>query len=296
MKKYLILYIPAIHQGYIQLLKKYTDTHQLLIIGDDIIANFPEDKREIRAISPKQAQDIIEGLGWFKDIKIISEFDLNNLPENSSLVFADEYMSHTLAEKLSLDKKHSIEFSEIFLRYDQSKIGLKDIVNYDTQISANDFDKTVMQSAQAESQKSPDWFLKVGAALVQNNRILILVHNQRTPTPQAKWMEGDPRNYMKLGTNPHLHKGLHAEQTVIAQAAKLGITTSNCNLYITTFPCPTCAALIAYAGIKKVYFASGHTQLESQEILKKHMVEIIWVDLGNKKAPAKAEATKVQKI
>jgi dCMP deaminase len=40
----------------------------------------------------------------------------------------------------------------------------------------------------------------------------------------------------------------------LAIAAKNGISTNDCELYITTAPCAQCAKLIIASGIKKVYY------------------------------------------
>jgi len=47
---------------------------------------------------------------------------------------------------------------------------------------------------------------------------------------------------------------LHAEQNVITYAAKSGISTNNCTLYVTTSPCKQCAKLIAQSGISTVVY------------------------------------------
>lgn len=49
----------------------------------------------------------------------------------------------------------------------------------------------------------------------------------------------------------------HAEQNVIAFAARRGIRTAGCRLYVTHFPCPSCARSIIQAGIHCVTFGSG---------------------------------------
>ncbi|HLN18769.1 MAG TPA: deaminase, partial [Patescibacteria group bacterium] len=61
------------------------------------------------------------------------------------------------------------------------------------------------------------------------------------------------------------------------KAAKDGISLNNTNLYVTTFPCPTCAKLIAEAGIKKVYYESGYSLSDAEDILKNAGIEIILV-------------------
>ena len=159
----------------------------------------------------------------------------------------------------------------------------------------SDFDNQIMELAKDASQQSPDWFRQVGAVLVKNGQIIATHHNLRLPSPQAAYAEGDPRNYVPLGTSTHLHNGLHAEQYVIAEAAQKGISLENASLYVTTFPCPDCSAIIAHSGIKKLFFTSGYAMLDGQTTLKQHGVELILVQLQSedkKTAPFENEAVR----
>ena len=49
-------------------------------------------------------------------------------------------------------------------------------------------------------------------------------------------------------------------------------------MYVTTFPCPTCAKLIAYSGIKKLYAGGGYAVLDGELVLKAKGVKIIFVE------------------
>lgn len=60
---------------------------------------------------------------------------------------------------------------------------------------------------------------------------------------------------------------LHAEQNVICYAAKNGIKTDGCELYITLSPCKNCAKLIAQCGISKVYYHDAYKDTSGIEFL-----------------------------
>ena len=47
---------------------------------------------------------------------------------------------------------------------------------------------------------------------------------------------------------------IHAEQNCLSFAAKNGVSTDGCTLYITTAPCVNCAKIIIASGIKKVVY------------------------------------------
>jgi dCMP deaminase len=48
-------------------------------------------------------------------------------------------------------------------------------------------------------------------------------------------------------------------------------------MFVTDFPCPPCAKLIAGAGIAKLYFVEGYAVLDGQDVLEAAGVEIVQV-------------------
>lgn len=63
---------------------------------------------------------------------------------------------------------------------------------------------------------------------------------------------------------------VHAEQNVIAFAAKNGVSTEGCSLYCTLAPCYDCSKLIVVSGIKEVFYLSEYDRnTESIDFLKK---------------------------
>lgn len=61
-----------------------------------------------------------------------------------------------------------------------------------------------------------------------------------------------------LMVNNHCVRTVHAEQNVLAQAAKLGHSTLGSTLYSTMSPCRTCAMLMVTAGIDSVTSLFGY--------------------------------------
>jgi deoxycytidylate deaminase len=63
-------------------------------------------------------------------------------------------------------------------------------------------------------------------------------------------------------------RALHAEETAILQASKLGsISLENAWLYTTTFPCFLCSKMIVDIGIKKVIYIEPYPSEEARELL-----------------------------
>lgn len=123
--------------------------------------------------------------------------------------------------------------------------------------------------------------VQVGAILVKDGRIISTGYNG--VLPGAKHC-----NEMHFATVDWAHTALdsdvskehhafssvnelHAEQNVIAFAARNGVCTDGCTLYTTLAPCPDCSKLIAAAGIKAVYYLQEYDRCGSGiEFLKKN--------------------------
>lgn len=67
---------------------------------------------------------------------------------------------------------------------------------------------------------------------------------------------GCAREGMKSGTRPEICRGAHAEQNAIANAARMGISTIDTELYLypPDIPCPICARIIINAGISILHY------------------------------------------
>lgn len=57
----------------------------------------------------------------------------------------------------------------------------------------------------------------------------------------------------------------HAEQNLIAFAAREGIKTKGCTIYVTHTPCSGCAKSIIQAGITRVVIGTGQTSMDQSE-------------------------------
>jgi len=57
----------------------------------------------------------------------------------------------------------------------------------------------------------------------------------------------------------------HAEQNIVAFAAREGIQTRGCTLYVTHHPCSSCARSIIQAGIACVVTGNGVTSMPAEE-------------------------------
>jgi dCMP deaminase len=60
----------------------------------------------------------------------------------------------------------------------------------------------------------------------------------------------------------------HAEENAIAHAARVGIATEGCTIYVTHAPCSRCTRMLIQAGIERVYVGRGTVKgMDAQEFI-----------------------------
>jgi dCMP deaminase len=117
----------------------------------------------------------------------------------------------------------------------------------------------------------------VGAAIRFADGTIASAVNEHNPHPLSAYAVGDPRANFSQGVHLELSTATHAEARLIAQAARDGVSTKSAVMYVTDFPCPPCAKLIAAAGIAKLYFRTGYAVLDGEDVLAAAGIEVIQV-------------------
>lgn len=276
----LLLYIPVLHKGYLDLFARHKNEETLYVIGEGLIKEFPLLEREIRRINPKQIVKIIKALNLFRRVEAVEKSNLISL-SRSRIVSADEVEMRELVKKYL--PKAKVVFDTSFLRWDAKKVKKNEEVNSDIEVTSSKLANDLIKLADKQSELSSDWFRQVGAILWKDNKILLAAYNKRQPSSHEAYAVGDPRNFVELGTDTHLRQVIHAEQGILVLAAKKGISVNGASIYVTTFPCPDCSALIAASGITECYFRDGYSHLGGANLLKRSGVRIIRV--VDKKTP-----------
>jgi len=278
MEKIIFAYIPVLHQGYRQFFEKYaSEVRALYLFGQELIQEFDHLKRkDIRALAPEQVQRAIQSWHLFTavyiaDYNALDDIRLINLP----IIMPDEDECRELAAKY-LDNCH-VEFDSVFLRWDKSRSIAQKEVSCDRMVPFEGFVSEMISLASKESQKASNLWRQVGAVIARDKQVILTAYNRQVPSPRTPYIEGDARSFFKKGLHIELTTDFHAEARLITEAARRGISIDGADLYITTFPCPPCAKIIAYSGIRRCYFSSGYAMLDGERILRSQGVEIIFV-------------------
>jgi dCMP deaminase len=273
----LVAYVPVLHEGYHRFFTKNEGEKELYIFGSEIIKEFSWLAKEIRQLDPELMKKVIESLGIFESVTILTVANVKKLNDSSGqLILPNEDISRSIAEKYFINA--NVEFDTIFLRWDKhNSIAEKPIVSAE-KITSEEFHRNVLQQAHNEAEKSSDNWRHVGGIIVKDGKILLSAHNTHVPSEHMPYVNGDPRSNFHKGNNIEISTAIHAEAYLIAQAAHEGISLEGADMYVTVFPCPPCAKLIAYSGIKNLYCGGGYAVLDGESILVAKGVKIFFVE------------------
>lgn len=117
-------------------------------------------------------------------------------------------------------------------------------------------DKAYLDIAKIMANLSPCSRAKVGAVIVRGDVPIVSSFNG-IARKQSGLCGGECclRDKEQIPSGSQSQVGCHhAEFNAIANAAKNGISTNGCSIYVTAPPCLMCAKLIHHAGIEAVYY------------------------------------------
>ena len=278
-----ICHIPVIHKGYLDFVRTGEAKGVTALYLVDLAFLQPEEefdylvrKNSLHALS---SYEIKQALEEYTNIPVVI-LDVTTIAGvqagSDEILMPKEDISTFLAERYFGGR--TITYENVFLRWNRENIGETkepDVLVADLPA----FVATTFHQVLEEATKSADWWRSVGAALVKDGQVISLAHNEHMPLEQLPNIFGDTRALFKKGVNINYVTTAHAEVGVIAEAARKGISPEGAELFLTDFPCPYCARLIAKSGIKKIYFLKGYAVLEGDEFLKGEGVELVQVGL-----------------
>lgn len=287
MEKIAIAYIPVLHKGYVDFLHTLEDMHveKLFLIGEELLGAHEEldylhRKDSLRAVPLDLLQNAISAITTLS-VEVLTTERIELIRDaRVTIVTPQEDIGSFILKTYFNDV--AVETVSIFLRWNRENVEANK--EPDTPSSSmNAFQEKITALMKDEADKSFDWWRQVGAALVQDGQIVCVTHNEHLPEAQSPNIDGDVRSLFKKGINIHYSTAAHAEVIALGGAAKAGIKTEGAELYVTDFPCPYCARLIASAGIATVYFIKGYAVLEGDTFLKQSGVQVVKLETNDAK-------------
>ncbi len=282
MQTSVVLYLPAIHKGYLDFLKKENPTH-IYLLADDILSQYMKPERHLRTLGPIEGKKALEA--FFPDITI-DVFTLENKKQIAELfskgkvIMPDEDISEGLNKDYFSGKA---ELKNVFLRYDKKITTQEFVIPAHRILTEEAFHKEMINRVSELTKKSDDWWRQIAALSVKDGKIIHETYNRHLPSTRTLDVLGDPRSNFDAGQAPEIYTSIHAEAHLVTKAAHDGISLNGAEIYTTTFPCPNCARLLVEAGVKKVFYDKGYSLLDAEQILDHAGVEIVKVATENNK-------------
>jgi len=249
-----------------------------LLLGSSFAEEFPVLRKEIRALHPADAAAYLTAARRFPEVRVVERTTLESAVRGEQLVVPDEELMRSLVAAHGLDAGRTIVWERTFLRWDREWSRAQRPAEYDGAVTADEAARALMARAQDEARLSSDWWRQVGALAARDGVVLDIAHNEHRPTEYAPYINGDPRNDFHRGVHIELSTAIHAEALIIGRAARNGTALAGADLYVSTFPCPGCARLIAEAGFRRCFFAGPYAMLDGDTVLRAAGVELVWVD------------------
>lgn len=289
MSKVILAYVPVLHEGYRQFFSRHGDARVIYVWGEALIREHDHLRKDVRALPPLA---IVNALWAWVACRHIQFDDSGSCPiriahpallerlgdDGAAVVMPDDDEHRALAAKYLAGV--AVEFDRsVFLRWDRSTVLAEEAVRSERVVPFEGFVAEMMQHAYAEVERATNLWRRVGAVIARGGQVLLAAANVQVPSAHTPYYEGDPRMFFKRGLHFELTTDEHAEARLIAEAAADGIPLRGADLFVTTFPCPPCAKLVARAGLARLYFATGYAKLDGERILRERGIEIIQVEM-----------------
>lgn len=288
-----VAYVPVLHEGYRRFVDRHARGVPLYLIGPELYEDYRPLAKDIRALPAELAAKSIEAWGVCSRVSVLDAAGASELAAGAPRVaMPAEDVSYRVAERYF--ERCEVFYDTVFLRWDKTKmaqllepradalIGPEELAAVFAGDDAEDGQASELAqlaaTASAAAGESIDWWRQVGAALRLSGGELLRATNVHNPHPLSPYAVGDPRANLYKGVGLELSTATHAEASLIARAAREGKATDGAVMFVTDFPCPPCAKLIAGGGIAKLYYVEGYAVLDGQDVLEAAGVEIVRVE------------------
>lgn len=268
----LILSMPVLHRGYLNFFKHLDGlVKDIYLFDDELVLELSEYKPDIAALSSETLVGILKGLGY-SQVSLLKKSEIGNIGKEK-IILVNDQVSRAFHEKYLADAE--VRWENVFLRWERENVLSTEVV--DVPIVSDETPVRFMGEAYKEGEKSSDWWRQVGAVLVKDNEIMLRGYNTGVPDDHEPYKKGAVRDFLEPGERPELASTIHAEQSIIAAAAKQGIALQDADLYVTHFPCAVCAKMLSRSGIRTCYFSEGSSNLDGKAALESAGVMVLLV-------------------
>ena len=282
MNEVVVAYVPVLHDGYRRFLEAHGRDRPLFLIGRELYADHRPLAKDIRALDPRLAAEAIGAWGICSEVGVLDVAGAGRLAEEGpAIVLPAEDVSYQVVDRYFA--RCAVRYDTVFLRWDKSRsvqlLTPRAVARVDEAEAIAELGGLgeLADAAEAEAARSVDWWRQVGAAMRLASGELLSAHNVHEPHPLSAYAVGDPRSNFFKGVHLELSTAVHAEARLIGEAARRGAATEGAVLYVTDFPCPPCAKLVAAAGVAKLFYRTGYAVLDGMDVLEGAGVAVVQV-------------------
>jgi dCMP deaminase len=269
-----VAYVPVLHEGYRRFVERHAAGRPFYVVGRELYADYRPLAKDIRALEPGLVAASVRAWDVCSSVEVLDAAGASRLAgSGASLVLPAEDVSYQLVERFF--GRSPVRYDTVFLRWDKTRT----VQLLEPRASASVFVEEALAdvgvAAEAAARDSVDWWRQVGAAIRFASGEVRAVANSHSPHRLSPYAVGDPRSNFFKGVGLELSTATHAEARLIAEAARDGISTRGAVVYVTDFPCPPCAKLLAAAGISRLYFREGYAVLDGSDVLEDAGIEVV---------------------
>jgi dCMP deaminase len=274
MREVVLAYVPVLHEGYRRFLERHGAGRRVFLIGPELHADYRPLAKDVRALEAQHAAQAIAAWDIAASVAVLDELGAQRLAaEEPALIAPAEDVSYRVVERWF--PRAAVRYDPVFLRWDKTKTVQMLDPRPERTVGEDEAFADLARAAEDAAARSIDWWRQVGAALRFADGSVSAATNVHLPHELAPYAAGDPRSNFTQGVELELSTATHAEAALIARAAREGRATAGGEIYVTDFPCPPCAKLIANAGIARLYYRRGYAVLDGRDVLEAAGVEIV---------------------
>jgi dCMP deaminase len=267
-----VAYIPVLHEGYWRFLDRHARGRRLFVVGPSLYEDYRPLAKDVRRLDAGLVAAAVDAWGICSEVFVLDAALAERLAaERPSLILPAEDVSYQLVERWF--PRCEVVFDSVFLRWDKTR----SVALLEPRPARHAGLDELASAASDEAARSVDWWRQVGAAMRFADGRVVSAHNEHNPHELSAYAVGDPRSNFFKGVHLEISTATHAEARLIAEAARAGTPTEGAVMYVTDFPCPPCAKLIAASGIAKLYFRTGYAVADGEDVLAAAGVELVQV-------------------
>ena len=264
-----------IHIGYLDILDKYQDAN-IYIVSDQLAQKLYKLEIDLRKMPIAKVISLLSSLN--RNIYTLTEDNIDEIKKYNQIILIEDNVIGEFKKKYLADHPNLI-IENGFFYHPQENVFSTQEKNIDLLKNYDEKDVQLMKQALVLANESGCFWRQVASFIVKDDKILYQAYNQMLPNKDECYKIGCIRDDIEPGTQTEYCSVIHAEANCIAQAARNGVSLKDTSIYVTVFPCPACAKLIATSGIKKCFYNTGWANFDGELVMKAAGLEIIKIDL-----------------